>query len=179
MVAITETQDVLRNGSFEKLESTSINEDLKKKLNIDDIKLPYDFNTWTAQAKRDWLWQNITTLFPNTPKSLHIFIPGAFCPINTVRSLEQLPEWMDIDKYRRGQKFVRDHYFSLIVAKLCGLIYSFTFNDGQKIVILGENSHTPYLAFPKYFFFIILTILLKYRKITRESIEIHNLRVKI
>lgn len=151
MVDTTETPKNVTENSNNNTENTKEEEYFEIAQDIlSNGRIPEDFDTWTAQKQRDWLNQNVITFLPNMPESLQGFIPAAFCPINTKRPLEKLPEWMDMDKYRRGQKFVRDHYFSLVLSKIFGLIYSYTFDDGRKIVFLGENSHTPYLAFTKY-----------------------------
>lgn len=115
-------------------------------------KLPNDFDAWTVKQQCDWLNQNIEKCFPNMPQSLQSIVPAAFCQIDYYdRSPEKLPEWMDIDKYRKGQKFVQKHYFALVVSKILSLIYAFSFNDVLTGMILGEHSHTPYLAFQRYF----------------------------
>jgi len=113
---------------------------------------PNDFDAWTVKKQCDWIKQNVAKLFPNVPQSLLHFIPAFFCQLNYDRSSEKLPEWMNIDKYRRGQKFVQMHSAALIISTLMGFMYIYTFEDGLKTVILGENSHTPYLGFQKYFF---------------------------
>jgi hypothetical protein len=40
---------------------------------------------------------------------------SSFHQINFDRSPVQLPEWIDIDKYRRGQKFVSENYYAIIM----------------------------------------------------------------
>jgi len=115
-------------------------------------KFPNDFDTWTVKQQYDWLNQNIEKFFPNMPQSLQSIIPAAFCQIDYYdRSPEKLPEWMDMDKYRKGQKFVQKHYFALVVSKILGMIYAFSFDDGLTTSILGEHHHTPYLSFQRYF----------------------------
>lgn len=65
-------------------------------------KFPNDFDAWDVKKQFDWLNQNTEKFFPNVPQSLLSFIPAAFCEVNYDQSLEELPEWMDMNKYRRG-----------------------------------------------------------------------------
>ncbi|XP_014475023.1 PREDICTED: uncharacterized protein LOC106744613 [Dinoponera quadriceps] len=117
----------------------------------DDIELPCNFDDWTAQEQSDWMYHNMTNLYKNVPESLQNLIPAYTRSLDFNRSLNVLPEWMDPDKYHKGQKFVREHYFSYIMAIILGSIYAYTFEDGLKPIIIGGNSHTPYLAVKRYF----------------------------
>jgi len=117
---------------------------------------PNDFDAWTVKKQCDWIKQNVAKFFPNVPQSLLHFIPAMFCQLNYDRSLEKLPKWINMDKYRTGQKFVQKHYAALIISTLIGFIYIYTIEEGLKPLLLGEQSHTPYLGFrrliQKYFF---------------------------
>ncbi|XP_071576805.1 uncharacterized protein [Temnothorax nylanderi] len=113
-------------------------------------KLPNHFDAWTVKKQCDWIKKNIAELFPNMPQSLHSVVPAFFCQLNDDRTLEKLPEWMDMDKYRRGQKFVQKNYTAIILSKIMGLMYIYTFQGELGPIILGEHSHTPYLGFQKY-----------------------------
>ncbi|XP_025153372.1 uncharacterized protein LOC112588267 isoform X2 [Harpegnathos saltator] len=116
----------------------------------DNIEFPSDFDAWTVQEQRDWVYNNMTELYSYVPESLQCIISGIFRPVDFHRSQEKLPEWMDMDKYRRGQKFVRDHYCSFVFSILLGTVYGLTFNDGLKPLIISRKSITPYLAFKRY-----------------------------
>lgn len=119
--------------------------------NFFDGKLfPSDFDIWTVQEQSTWIRKNIAKLFPNTPESLLDFIPASIRQGDCGRSQEKKPEWLDIDKYRQGQKFVRDHYASLIISKILGIMHIYSFNDALKPVIISGRSHTPYLGFKRY-----------------------------
>ncbi|EFN84664.1 hypothetical protein EAI_03450 [Harpegnathos saltator] len=68
--------------------------------------MPIGFDTWSTKEQHDWLDQNIRKYFPNVPETLQNIIPGAFSLIDYNRPQEKLPEWVDMDKYRRGQKYL-------------------------------------------------------------------------
>ncbi|XP_014478876.1 PREDICTED: uncharacterized protein LOC106746620 isoform X2 [Dinoponera quadriceps] len=113
-------------------------------------EFPNGFDTWNVQERHDWMYRNITELFQNTPESLQHIIPAFIRPLDINRSQETLPEWMDMDKYRRGQKFVHDNYGSITISLLASTVYINTFDDVLKPVIISKKSHTPYLAFKRY-----------------------------
>lgn len=133
-------------------EHTSDNDNLKKMQDIfDGTEFPSDFDTWTVQEQSDWVYHNMAELYQNAPESLQNMTPATFRPVDSDRSQENLPQWMDMDKYRRGQKFVRDNYVSVVFCILLGTIYGFTFDDGLRPLLISGNSNTPYLAFKRYF----------------------------
>ncbi|KAL0106516.1 hypothetical protein PUN28_016308 [Cardiocondyla obscurior] len=114
-------------------------------------KFPNDFDTWTVKHQCGWLIDNIAEFFPNTPQSLLHLIPGSYCQLKyNDRSLEELPDWMDVDKYRKGQKFWLKNYIAIILSKVIGLTCIFSFDEELRPVTFGEHAHTPYLAFKKY-----------------------------
>lgn len=112
---------------------------------------PNDFDVWTVDEQSVWIDKNITTFFPNVPKSLLNLIP-AFRKGDCGRLPVEIPEWLDMDKYRRGQKFVRENYASLIIATILGIVHVYSFEDTLKSFIISKRSHTPYLGFKRYFF---------------------------
>jgi len=113
---------------------------------------PNEFDNWTVQEQYVWINKNILTFFPNVPKSLLDFIPASFRQGDCGRSLVEVPEWLDINKYRKGQKFVRENYASLLIAKILGIMHVYSFEDALKPIIISKRSHTPYLGFKRYFF---------------------------
>lgn len=141
------------------IENCSEKQYLKKLHDVlSDIKLPDDFNTWTAQEQYDWKVQNIRKSFPDIPKSLQYMIPASLHLIDSHRTQEKLPEWIDIDKYHRGRNFVRNHYLSIVLNHILSTAYAATFDDGLKAIILGENVHTPYSAFVTFLNYHILLL---------------------
>lgn len=110
---------------------------------------PNDFDNWTVQEQYIWINANIVEFFPNVPQSLLNFIPAAFHEVNHDRSLTEKPEWLDINKYHREQKFVADHYGSMILVKILGVMLMYSFFSVLKTIILSKRSHTPYLQFQR------------------------------
>jgi len=120
------------------------------KSTFDQELFPNEFDSWTVQEQCKWINENITTFFPNVPKSLLDFIPASFRQGDCGRTSMEVPEWLDINKYRRGQKFVRENYASLLIAKILGIMHVYSFEDALKPMIISKRSHTPYLGFTRY-----------------------------
>lgn len=119
------------------------------KTTFDRKLFPNDFDIWPVQEQSIWITKNITKFFPNMPESLLNLIPASFRGIID-RSDKKKPEWLNMDKYRRGQKFVRDHWFSVLVSTILGLMHIYSFNDALKPIIMTRKTHTPYLGFKRY-----------------------------
>jgi len=117
---------------------------------FDQELFPNKFDNWTEQEQCEWINKNITTFFPNVPKSLLHLIPACFYEGDCGQSPIEIPKWLDMNKYRRGQKFVRENYAALLFAKVMGLIHVFSFEDFLRPLIMSKRSYTPYLAFERY-----------------------------
>lgn len=154
--------NTLKNSAILNSEDKTTIGQANKKENPDEYKLVLllkntydkklfhnDFDTWTIKEQYHWIKKNLSKFYPNVPETLLKFIPASFCQPNFDRSPLEVPEWLNIDKYRRGQKFVRENYVSIIVIKLVGLIHVYSFNDDLKPIIIGGRSHTPYLGFER------------------------------
>lgn len=64
--------------------------------------------------------------------------------------MNEKPNWLDPEKFRRGQKFAL-HYFSMTsISSLITLLQIFSFSEGLKPLILSQKSNTPYRAFKRY-----------------------------
>ncbi|XP_039307023.1 uncharacterized protein LOC113004643 [Solenopsis invicta] len=117
---------------------------------VDQELLPNDFDVWTIEEQCIWINKNTPTFFPNTPKSVLHLMPAYCRLINCKRSPVETPEWLDIDKYRKGQKFVRENYTSIMIGTLLGVLQLYTFEEDLNPLIITKRSITPYLAFKRY-----------------------------
>ncbi|XP_067215877.1 uncharacterized protein [Linepithema humile] len=101
---------------------------------------------WTDKEYEHTI-ENMKTYIPKLPNSLLFFISAALHRGDCGRSATDRPLWLDMDMFQRGQKFAREHIFSIFLANMLSLFQLFTFIDGLKPMILSRQSHTPYLAF--------------------------------
>lgn len=112
---------------------------------------PKNYDEWTNEERCKHVMENLKIYIPNLPDSLLFFIPATLYRGDCGRSSTDRPVWLDMDEFRRGQKFVRQHIFSIIFASILSLFELFAFTDGLKPIILNQQSHTPLLAFKRYF----------------------------
>lgn len=131
--------------------SSECNQVLFMKSTFDPKLFPDDFDTWTTKEQYKWINKNLQKFYPNMPETLLGYVTAIFRQIDFDRSPVDTPEWLDIEKYRRGQKFVREHFLAIMVSKLIAIIHVYCFIDALKPIIIGGNSHTLQLAFKRYF----------------------------
>ncbi|XP_072755275.1 uncharacterized protein [Anoplolepis gracilipes] len=111
--------------------------------------LPMDFDRWTLKEQYDHLINNTSKYFPNIPESLRFILPATFEDGDCDRPANERPDWLDIDKFYRGQQFAMRYYCSLSISMLTSLLLLFCFADGLKPMILTQKSNTPYRAFKR------------------------------
>lgn len=112
---------------------------------------PKNYDEWTNEERYEHVMENLKIYFPNLPDSLSFFIPATLYRGDCGRSSTDRPSWLDMDVFRRGQTFARQHIFSIIFSSLLSLFEIFAFTDSLKPLILNQQSHTPFLALKRYF----------------------------
>ncbi|XP_029174441.1 uncharacterized protein LOC114943046, partial [Nylanderia fulva] len=112
--------------------------------------LPVDFDQWTLQEQYDHLINNINKYFPNIPESLRFVLPAIFKDGDCGRPANERPDWLDMDKFYRGQQFALRYLTGVALSGLMSLLMIFNFADGLKPLILSQKSNTPYRAFKRY-----------------------------
>lgn len=117
---------------------------------FDRSEFPADFDQWTVEQQHDHLINNVEKYFPNIPVSLRYVLPAIFKDGDCGRSISKRPDWLDIDKFRRGQEFAQRNFAGICIAHMLSLCESFTFSDGLKVLIMSQKSNTPHRAFQRY-----------------------------
>lgn len=119
---------------------------------------PVNFLQFSDKEKINFLCNYITSEedgctngFKKLPNDLVRFFIASQFEGDCGRSSDVKPDWLDLEKFKRGQKFAMDHYFGLSYAQLLSLFILFSFEDGIKPLILTGKSSTPYTAFKRYF----------------------------
>ncbi|XP_012221811.1 uncharacterized protein [Linepithema humile] len=120
------------------------------KKELDNDKLPKNFDNWAITEQYDHLISNASKYFTNIPESLRFILPAVFEDGDCGRPADERPEWLDMDKFRRGQEFALRYFSMLSISMLMGLLEVFVFTDGLKVLILSQKSNTPYRAFQRY-----------------------------
>lgn len=117
---------------------------------FDQNLFPSDFDEWTVSEKYSWINKNLSKFYPNVPESLLEFIPASFHQGDCGRSPVEKPEWLDMDKYRRGQKFVQDYFIGITMTIVLSLLPTYTFENTLNPILLSNRTHTPFLGFKRY-----------------------------
>ncbi|RLU27295.1 hypothetical protein DMN91_001096 [Ooceraea biroi] len=153
MVAFNNTlSDCVQNSKDSLSNSYEYENVVTFKSRFDRKLFPEDFDVWTVHKQYTWINKNLIKFFPNVPQSLLNYIPAAFKQPDFDRSPVEIPEWLDMEKYSRGQKFVRENWASIMLSSLMGIICSYSFDDVLKPLIITRQSDTPYLGFIRYNF---------------------------
>ncbi|KAK2584785.1 hypothetical protein KPH14_007104 [Odynerus spinipes] len=98
-------------------------------------------NAWMSEQ-----YKNVCDL----PQSLIELMSGAFYPGDCRRSPTERPDWLDMDKFRKGQQFTKDNYSTVWLGSLYGLYFLYNFEDSLRPIIMSGKSYTPYKAFKRY-----------------------------
>ncbi|XP_033217306.1 uncharacterized protein LOC117173045 [Belonocnema kinseyi] len=124
--------------------------DAKLKKWLSKSEYPENFQSWSKREKKDWLYNNLKMQLPDTPDSLADLMIGIAFDGDCGRSPEERPDWLDMEKFKRGQKFGRDYAFGLAYSQMLSLFVLFSFEDALKPLIITGKSSTPYTAFKRY-----------------------------
>ena len=65
-------------------------------------------------------------------------------------SMDQLPDWMDYGKYRRGQQFFQKHSAGIVFALHSSLTVGFVINQLLVALVFNKASDTPPKALRRY-----------------------------
>lgn len=97
-----------------------------------------------------WAAEKYDTICKFLPKSLVTLLPGVFYCGVAPRSFDQIPDWVDMEKFRKGQEFIKDNYAMVWIGMLHGINLIYFFEDGVKPLIMNGKLTTPYTAFKRY-----------------------------
>lgn len=114
-----------------------------------DPAKPKDYEEWTDEKRYKYLLANVQKYIPNFPKSLLFLLQGMKYRGDCGPKSMEKPFWLDMEKFRRGQKFAQDYMVPIFFANLLSLFGIFAFEHSLKPLILSKKSHTPYLAFKR------------------------------
>lgn len=120
------------------------------KQKINRSELPEHLEQWTAKKQYNYFLRNISKHFPNIPESLRFILPATLKDGDCGKSANRRPRWLDMGKFRRGQKFALRYFGTIFMSNLMAMLQIFSFSDGLKPLILSQKSNTPYRASRRY-----------------------------
>lgn len=115
-----------------------------------DVRFPEGFSAWPVKEQIDWMSKRTKKCFPNVGESLYPYFLGLLKNGDCGRSPLDKPDWLDMEKFCRGQKFALDNFTGVVLHNLIVLMAVFCVQDTLVPLIISRQSHTPYLAFKRY-----------------------------
>lgn len=107
--------------------------------------------TIPEEDRIEWFTERIRMHFGDKmPSTLMDIVVGEAFEGDSEISMDVRPDWLDMDKFRKGQKFALDYLFAINYADLLSLLTVFSFKHGLKPLIYTDASSTPYTAFKRY-----------------------------
>jgi hypothetical protein len=147
-----ENNDISSDSFSDNSIQAGINTDQHKNLTdffkkkIDSSELPEHFDEWTVKKQFDHLIRS-SKYFPNIPESLRFILPATFKDAIYNQSFNK-PDWLDMEKFRRGQRFALRYFSSISISNLLSLLQ--IYNSSNTLKPLIYKSSTPYNAFRRY-----------------------------
>ncbi|XP_046431934.1 uncharacterized protein LOC124185324 [Neodiprion fabricii] len=109
----------------------------------------YDASTLSQECRESMIEKLREATKPIPDSMLHL-LTGRNRPGDCGRPSDFKPEWLDMEKIRRGQKFAQEHMFPIFFSEMLSLFALFSFEDGLKPLIMTGRSSTPFTAFKRY-----------------------------
>ena len=87
---------------------------------------------------------------PSMPKYFSTYVEGLRVYGDSYSPLDLKPAWLDVDKFRRGQKVALKYFFGIQFSQMLSLMILFNLPGGLESLIFTGNSDTPLKAFKRY-----------------------------
>uniref|UniRef100_A0A1B6L0P3 Uncharacterized protein n=1 Tax=Graphocephala atropunctata TaxID=36148 RepID=A0A1B6L0P3_9HEMI len=130
-----------RNNDCTKCSSMHINEEKENKCVSFVVNLNVNQNCVINEYDRNNLPLDLQKLFEGINKGI---------PPDYAVPIDKKPEWLDMKKFKIGQRFAQKYYFGLNYSEMLSLMVLFSFPNGLEPLIFTGNSGTPFTAFRRY-----------------------------
>jgi hypothetical protein len=84
------------------------------------------------------------------PEYLNILLEGMNVCGDSGCPMDSKPEWLDFDKFRRGQQVAMKHLFGRVFAELVSLMMILSHPDSLRSLVFTGKSDTPFKSFKRY-----------------------------
>ncbi|CAG5077790.1 Protein of unknown function [Cotesia congregata] len=112
-----------------------------------NVKLPLNWKILRKEEKSELLLKWAREAFPHVPESLIPMTVGLTVDGDSGIPMDERPDWLDHEKFLRGQKFAQDNIFGLFFSVLLTLFSSMSFEEGFKPLVASKQTSEPYKAF--------------------------------
>ena len=141
----------IQDESKEKVVASDEFSEALEKLIQDFATLPENWKDLTVREQRDWAYKTMNRGWKNLPRSLTFLVVGGITNKNFDRSANDArPDWLDHEKFLRGQRFAANNLASISFSELLGLYSLFSFENGLKPLIVTGRSSDPFMSFKRY-----------------------------
>lgn len=97
-----------------------------------------------------WTIELYKKICKDLPKSIVSLIPGALYAGTAPRNLTEIPKWLDMEKFRKGQQFSKENCGMIWLSLLYGINLIYFFEDGLRPMLMTGKNDTPYAGFKRY-----------------------------
>jgi hypothetical protein len=84
------------------------------------------------------------------PEYLNLLLEGMNVCGDSGCPMDSRPEWVDLDKFRRGQWVAMKYLFGLVLAEMLSLMMILSYPDGLHSLVFTGKSDTPFKSFKRY-----------------------------
>jgi len=84
------------------------------------------------------------------PEYLNVLLEGMTVCGDSRCPIDSKPEWLDVDKFRRGQRVAMKYQFGLVLAEMLSLLLIFSHPGSLQALIFTRKSDTPFKSFKRY-----------------------------
>ncbi|XP_046748835.1 uncharacterized protein LOC124412762 [Diprion similis] len=104
----------------------------------------------TENECRETVTEELRKVLIAVPDTMLHLLTGWTKPADCGRPADQKPDWLDMEKLRRGQKFAQDHSFSIYIAEILSWFATYTFQSSLNPVIITGKTSSPFAAFKRF-----------------------------
>lgn len=117
---------------------------------LESEKFVTAFKQLPMEEQIAWTIKLYEKICKDLPKSIVSLIPGAIYFGTAPRSLTEIPKWLDMEKFRKGQQFAKENCSMIWLSLLYGINLIYFFEDGLRPMLMTGKSNTPYAGFKRY-----------------------------
>ncbi|XP_015121313.1 uncharacterized protein LOC107044080 [Diachasma alloeum] len=142
----------MRQAKDRRIHDESADENVKQLLSAaNEVNLLPNWSELEKKERLEVVNGYIRQYFPNVPESLVANCSGSLLiPDDSGNLPSEVPDWLDKEKFARGQCLARKNIFGIFFSNGLALYTLYSFEDGLKPVIMTGRSSDPYTSFKRF-----------------------------
>ncbi|XP_011299636.1 uncharacterized protein [Fopius arisanus] len=129
---------------------TPVDENVQQLISFLNVKLPDNWDTLEKMDQLKKVNEYIHQYCPNVPDSLITNVAGHLVPDDSGNLPSDVPDWLDKEKFTRGQRLARDNIFGIFFSEALSLYTLYSFDNGLKPIVMTGRSSDPYTSFKRF-----------------------------